>query len=112
MTIQGLVAVLLIGVGLYLAARIIRMPPQRPGVGRDSNVAEQPDGAGGIVAVVLCAAFLAFLVIITVRSGAWSGGTVFLAGTAVSGIGWGLKQIRLARAQDKREAEVAKGNPR
>ncbi len=86
------------------------MPPDRPGVESVQNKEEeeQPDGMGGIVAVVLCMAFLAFLIIVPAREGASPGGKFVLAGLAVSGIGWGLRQIRLARAQDKRDAEAAK----
>ena len=65
-TLAGLGALVLICLGLYLAAKMIRMPPHRPGVEGDWNVEAHPDGMGGSVAVVLCAAFLACLIIVSV----------------------------------------------
>jgi hypothetical protein len=115
LTLPGLAAVVLICGGLFLAVRVIRMPPVRPGVEYDSKSMmkevkeeERPDGMGGIAAVILCVALLAFVIIVPDREGASPGGKLCLAGIAVSGIGWGLRQIRLARAQDKRDAEAAK----
>jgi hypothetical protein len=114
-TIPALAAVVVIGWGVYLLVRISRMPPERPGVGDDSKSMkkevkeeEQPDGMGGIAAVILCVALLAFLIIVPAREGASSGGKFYLVAVGLSGLGWGLRQIRLARAQDKRDAEAAK----
>jgi|SRR5581483_2470965 len=112
LTLAGLACVVFVCCGLYLAVKIIRMPPQRPGVERDSKAQEQPDGMGGIVAVVLCTAFLAFLIIVPDRKGTSPGGKFYLAALALWGIGWGLRQIRAARALDKRETEAAKEKDR
>jgi hypothetical protein len=107
LTPAGLAAVLLICWGLYLLVRISRMSSERPWIERDpkSMKKEQkpPDGMGGMVAVILCVVFLAFLIIVPVRKGAAPGTKFYLAGLAVSGMGRGLRQIHLARAQDRRD---------
>jgi len=112
LTLPGLGCFLFICWGLYLAVKIIRMPLQRPGVERDSKPEKQPDGMGGIVAVVLCTAFLVFLIIVPDRKGTSHGGKFYLAALALWGIGWGLRQLRAARVLNKREAEAAKEKDR
>ena len=109
-TLPGLAAFLLICCGVFLLVKVWRMQPQRPGVEPDSKSTkeEQPDGAGGIVAVILCIAFIALLIIVPARKGASPGSQFYLAGLSLCGIGWGVRQIRLARAQDKRDSESAK----
>jgi hypothetical protein len=116
LTLPGLAGILLICWGCYLALKISGMPPEHPGIEHNSGSMkkgakerEQPDGMGGIAAVILCTALLALVIIVPARKGASPGSKFFLAGLSVSGIGWGLRQIRVARALDKRAAEAAKG---
>jgi hypothetical protein len=75
---------------------------------KELNEEEQPDGMGGIAAVILCTGLLAFLIIVPARKDASPGAKLCVVGLAVSGIGWGVRRIRIAKAQDKRDAEAAK----
>lgn len=68
----------------------------------------EPDGMGGIAAVILCSALLVLLLLVSPREGASPSSKFYLAGLALMGIGWGVRQIRAAKAQDKREADAAK----
>ena len=63
----------------------------------------EPDGMGGIAAVILCSVFLVVLLLVPSRPG----GKFYMAGLALMGIGWGVRQIRAAKAQDKQDADAA-----
>ncbi len=65
----------------------------------------EPDGMGGIAAVVLCSILLVVLILVPWRKGASPGGKFYLAGLALIGVSWGVRQIRAARAQDKRDPD-------
>lgn len=68
----------------------------------------QPDGMGGIAAIVLGALLLAFVILVPSRAGASPSGKFYLAAMALMGIGWGVRQIKAAKAQDKKDADAAK----
>ena len=66
------------------------------------------DGMGGIAAVILCSALLVVCVLVPSRKDASPGGTFYLVGIALMCVGWGVRQIRAAKAQDKQDADAAK----
>jgi hypothetical protein len=68
----------------------------------------EPDGMGGIAAVILCSALLIIFILIPSREGASPGGKFYLAGMALLGIGWGVRQIQAAKAQDRQDADATK----
>jgi hypothetical protein len=68
----------------------------------------EPDGMGGIAAVILCSILLVVIIVVPARKGASPGGKFYLAGLALLGIGWGVRQIQAAKAQDKKDADDAK----
>ncbi len=70
----------------------------------------ESDGMGGIVAAILCSVILVVLILVPSRKGASPGGKFYLAALALMGIGWGVRQIHAAKAQEKKDADAAKQN--
>ena len=68
----------------------------------------EPDGMGGIAAVILCSILLIVVILVPSQKGASPGGKFYLAGMALMGLGWGVRQIRAAKAEDKKNADAAK----
>jgi hypothetical protein len=64
----------------------------------------EPDGMGGVAAVILCSILLVVIIVVPARKGASPGGKFYLAGLALLGIGWGVRQIQAAKAQGKTDA--------
>ena len=56
---------------------------------------------GGIAIVFWATIFLAFIILVPFREGASPRGKFYLAGMALTGIGWGTWQIHMARRKRK-----------